>query len=183
MRKLAFLFVAFSLVAIPFYGCDETTTSPLEPTSDAIRDAPSFNAEPNHSRSKSAREFTFFIFCTDIEENVDFVVSEMCQSRSFYDANGGYHSGRTCSTHGKGIGQTSGSKWVFSDVYHVTFYVGPNEEYPRVANRGFVQLWQGTGGMPSFKHYWLDKITLNANGEMTVDIEKTKWECEGHDPE
>jgi len=34
MRKLAFLFVAFALVALTFYGCDET--SPTEPTATAV---------------------------------------------------------------------------------------------------------------------------------------------------
>jgi hypothetical protein len=52
MRKLAFLFVAFSLVAVSFYGCDENPAAPTEvavgvPDSPllAARGTPPFNVE------------------------------------------------------------------------------------------------------------------------------------------
>ena len=46
MRKLAFLSVAFALVAVSFYGCDET--SPTEPHSsaEAVATGPSFDKHP-----------------------------------------------------------------------------------------------------------------------------------------
>jgi len=164
-----------ALVAFVVVGCDQ---QPVEPPSGATVNAPSFKAEPSHSKFVIEDSFTGFIEC-GADELVDFTVKGMCQWQQFYDANGGFHSQGTCSVHGKGIGQTSGSKWIFSEAWPSTMHIGPNGDYPYVYNDVYVNKWQGTGGAPSWNDWYKTKYTINANGEVTVEIESHRYVCEG----
>ena len=100
------------------------------------------------------------------------------QYLNFFDANGGLHYEGSFSYHGKAIGQTSGWKWVYHGAGSSTFYIGPEEPYPYVYTGRYTDTLQGTGGAPTYSFSGLRKLTINANGELTVDRYVSEVVCD-----
>ncbi len=117
-------------------------------------------------------------FDTCLGERVTIIGTQHIVGRFTNDKQGRFHFGFTRNTHGTGIGQVSGAKYLLTDTVNRTSLEVTGE--PRV----FLEQYQGhlmrVGSNSSDDDallHFLSKITIDANGNVSSSVELEKAEC------
>jgi hypothetical protein len=121
------------------------------------------------------RDFTIWDPCNG--EFVDFVTKRKHVFNTTFDANGGIHIGFHRAWRGKGVGQVTGTEYPFNFPWQRQFYVrGPFPEvFHQSVNNNLVS--KGSADNRLFTH--TEQFTVNANGDVTVDIVHRNLRCVG----
>jgi len=116
MRKLAFLFVAFALVAVAFYGCDE---NPAEPATESTPEAtPLLSRSQLPYKRVERRESDWVEYVDCFGEDVHFRATYHLNFHvNDVDEPWPTHIVNQQILHGVGVGQVTGRRWLANDVW------------------------------------------------------------------
>ncbi len=90
-----------------------------------------------------------------------------------HDRNGGFHGHLHSNLHFTGIDLETGGKYVANEKVHEKLNIGPGETYTLELSFKLI----GQGALPDLTGRTTLKVTVNANGELTVIKESFKAEC------
>ena len=89
------------------------------------------------------------------------------------DGNGGFHGNFHGNFHFTGVGLFTGGQYVANEKVHENLNLGPGETF--TVETAFKLI--GQGALPDLTGRTTLKVTVNANGELTVIKESFKAEC------
>jgi hypothetical protein len=89
------------------------------------------------------------------------------------DANGRTHGHQHINLHGTGVGLTTGASYIIKQVSHASFnFVGASTE---ILTQSISV--NGKGSTPGFNIHEVQKLTINANGEITAEVSHVRADC------
>jgi hypothetical protein len=106
-------------------------------------------------------------------EIVNFAGTAHYVFRTTVDANGGLHVGVNANAQVKGTGATTGAKYVANEQLHQQINLAGAGTTTLVHNLAL----KGQGQVPNFVLMERVHVTVNANGEVTVDRTESSSEC------
>ena len=118
-----------------------------------------------------------FDSCTG--ETISITGTQHIVGRSTTDAAGREHFGFTRTTHGTGIGEVSGARYVLTDsVTRASLEISSSEviTYMEQYQTHFRRQGEAVADDDLTLHF-LSKFTVNANGELTSSVELLRVEC------
>lgn len=118
---------------------------------------------------------TTFDSCND--ELVDWTTRQQIRTWSRADKSGGFHIGFHRTWVGTGVGQVTGTESILNWGHNVQRYFGGPfpQTFTRVIDNNIVTKGSAANRIFSLKQH----ITVNANGEVTVDHSEQKLVCVG----
>jgi hypothetical protein len=122
-------------------------------------------------------DFNITIFDQCNGEDVDFVTKRKHIFNTTFDAAGGVHVGFHRAWWGTGVGQTTGTVYQLNWPWQEQLYArGP---FPQVFSRRINNNLPTRGSAPNRLFSLIQHLTVNANGEVTVDFSDLKLTCVG----
>jgi hypothetical protein len=132
-------------------------------------------AEPTKEKSTDSFDFQYFNECTGEWVSFHAVLKTFIFNST--DGHGNYHGHFLQQWHCTGVGETSGIVYVGPQTDHGSNYISSDGTFIGT----YTENWavNSRGGADNILGGALIHITINANGEVTTEIDEVKFECRG----